>query len=415
MSTSFDDETLIAYLDGELSSDLVQSIEHELHADTTLQSRIHALQVTDNLLFELPDVQPNPDLAQSTIEMVTLDLDSARRLTWREWIQKNYLYAVCLASLFMLALGAVCGQILTGRATNRLLEQLPAFVEYRSLQHVSSPEWLERLESLGPLLVAAAENGGPKIIGNEQVPTDTAGRRLWVEELDEYDRVRLENNRQDFFAEAPQERQRIVEVAHAVFDDPAKVQDRLDAIRAYAAILDAAGTRQVTLVQDMSIEEKSDWIRQRVASILLRNYAAEMADEDKQAIRSWLFYDLNWFDDEVVLIQELWLEESVSSIKQTDINALRNRLSKNATELLDMLSSDLRQREFIGFWVDAVLRPEAPTAQSVSYEVLKKSFEEADEEFQVDLELMPEEQARAELRKQLGVTEIPTDAASENN
>ena len=81
----FDDESLVAFLDGELPAPEASVIESALESDASLQNRVRTLRNTWDLLGELPDVQPNPVLAQSTIEMVALAVDKESR-SWISWL-----------------------------------------------------------------------------------------------------------------------------------------------------------------------------------------------------------------------------------------------------------------------------------------------------------------------------------------
>ena len=82
MPTPTDDETLVAYLDGELSREETLRFEQNLHTEPGLQKRVNDMQASWSLLSELPCPSPRRDLTQSTIEMVTLAI---RRLSVRRW------------------------------------------------------------------------------------------------------------------------------------------------------------------------------------------------------------------------------------------------------------------------------------------------------------------------------------------
>ncbi len=67
-----DDELLVAYLDNELSDADKQSLEQKLTASEALRMRLQQLRSAWDLLDELPATKPDPNFAQSTIEMVAM-------------------------------------------------------------------------------------------------------------------------------------------------------------------------------------------------------------------------------------------------------------------------------------------------------------------------------------------------------
>ena len=64
------DEILVAYLDGELSAAETERLESQLASEAELRERLHQLQVSWDLLDELPQSQPDRSFLQSTIELV---------------------------------------------------------------------------------------------------------------------------------------------------------------------------------------------------------------------------------------------------------------------------------------------------------------------------------------------------------
>lgn len=407
MPTRFDDETLVAYLDGELPSEQVTAVEQGLHEDVGLRERLKSLRATWDLLSELPEETPNPQLAQSTIEMVTVALN--KEASWSEWMAGNRWLVLGILSLLMMVTGALLGRVVTRRITTQLLTDLPVIVEYRSLESIENVPWLEELAAIEHLL-AIGEGGGPDLIGDGKVPLGNQERAQWVDGLGETDRGRLEDNLQDFLAESQARKQEMRRISERILEDPQRTSTYLRTIRAYWEIRDTTRRKELAYFDNLeTVQEKVDWVKQRVASAMLTNYAANMLDDDRQAIFDW-FYQLPWLDLEpVMLMQDLSRDIEDSFITQQDIDNLRSQLSGQANKLLDALPHEEDRRVYIGFWVDAVLRPESNVA-TVTDAQLRQKFEELSGEAKDELEMMPEEEARAELLRMLGVTDLPADS-----
>ncbi|MEM8912942.1 MAG: hypothetical protein AAGC97_14340 [Planctomycetota bacterium] len=69
-----DDETLVAYLDGELPPGERKTLETRLVDDETLRARMRTLQQSWDMLTLLPSPAPDDRLVQSTLELVVADL-----------------------------------------------------------------------------------------------------------------------------------------------------------------------------------------------------------------------------------------------------------------------------------------------------------------------------------------------------
>ncbi len=81
-----DQSLLVAYLDGELSSDEIVAVEERLSREPELRKQLSHLEKTWDLLDELPSVEPSPSFTRSTLELVVDDeLKSALRGQKKMW------------------------------------------------------------------------------------------------------------------------------------------------------------------------------------------------------------------------------------------------------------------------------------------------------------------------------------------
>ncbi len=412
---SVNDETLVAFLDGELSDEQTTHIERLLESDGTLGNRLETLKATWNLLGELPEEAPNPQLAQSTMEMVALS-EVNRPVGWLPWLQRHrWLIGGCLCFAALL-IGAGVGRTATALFTGQLLSDLPTIAEYRSLQHIDSIEWLEKLATLEDL-PAAVGDSVPKVIGDGVIPEDFRDRRKWVRELQEIDKGRLDNNREQFGRDANKERLREISVA---IQSAADGTELLATARAYSALLDAVGSRESQRIQSESdLQLRFATVEQRVVRMLTARYASEMTPADKAAMLEWLDW-LQWdgenFDvfqssndpDQLVFQELLYRDADESLITNVHTDELiRNdeRLSTRARRLLSTIDDQQQLRAAIGFWVFSVISPQSDALEPVSFERLRAQFDKLRQEDRDLLELMPEDKARRELTRQLGVAE----------
>ena len=185
MSPQINDETLVAYLDGELPREQSATLEDRIRENEDLRQRVSALRESWNLLGELPEDAPRVDLARSTIEIIALEVQQESR-GWRGWVSAYRWPIIAASGLLLFALGALAGVAANRALTARILAQLPTIVEYRSLQNLDSVdfepgEFLDRLARVPHLIEAASHHGGPALIGDGHVPTGITERRAWVE------------------------------------------------------------------------------------------------------------------------------------------------------------------------------------------------------------------------------------------
>ena len=107
-SAQRDDDSLVAYLDGELDDAETARIEQRLASEPALRTRLQDLQRTWDLLDSLPIVKTDDAFTQSTIELTVQQVtrDSARR---RHWLRRlgPVLALGCLALVTALAARAL--------------------------------------------------------------------------------------------------------------------------------------------------------------------------------------------------------------------------------------------------------------------------------------------------------------------
>lgn len=99
-----DDELLVAYLDGELSSREENLLMDRLLSDQELNRRLQLLQEGWDWLDKLPDATPNEKLVESTLELVVADIVKAKPKSGSLWSRYRLplsLAGVCLAAVLV--------------------------------------------------------------------------------------------------------------------------------------------------------------------------------------------------------------------------------------------------------------------------------------------------------------------------
>ncbi|MCA9131592.1 MAG: hypothetical protein KDA45_00485 [Planctomycetales bacterium] len=402
MPPPIDDETLVAYLDGELPPQQQTHLEQDLQSDSDLQQRVAALRASWDMLEELPLVEPRRNLAESTIEMVALAMEKDAR-TWWGWLAANRWLVWAVVCLGTLAAGAQTARWWTSSTHQRILADLPAIVEHRSLQHVDSTEFVEKLAEIPRLAEAVGLEGSAPRIGDSPVPRQLQERRQWMEQLDTMQQGRLANSFREF--QRDPRRAQLKAIADWMYASPAKTEHYLQAVRAYSRLLDRLGEKQKALLQKMSVEERVAEIRGRVNELLVLNYSPD--DQDREAIRAWLDHlrfeednqqRLIFFPDlDSLIIYELLTRDPADSfVTADDVSGLLQRLSAPAVELLSNLANPSAQRYHLGLWVSAVVQSPAQAADTAD---LEDKFRNLPEARQDELEILPEDEVRRILRQ----------------
>ena len=146
-----DQETLTAYLDGELEADARAEVEKRLSDDEAFRLRMQRMEDAWALLDALPQTEADMSFTQTTVEMVALaakeEVDaidrSSRQRRWIGWT----------ASVIAVGLAAVVGFRLVDQFTSaendQLVRDLPVIENVELYRHVDNIEFLRQLEAEG--------------------------------------------------------------------------------------------------------------------------------------------------------------------------------------------------------------------------------------------------------------------------
>lgn len=402
MPNEFDDETLVAFLDGELEQQQSQAIEAELDSDPELQQRVATLRQSWDLLSELPSPVPNPDLARSTIELVTLELDTKPKRGWHSWKYRRPLLLVLFAGLSV-ALGALAGQFLSVAFAGHLRRNLDVIADYAALKEIDSVEWLNELDAINYLTTAFPGDA----IGDGNVPERWREREQWMDSLDEIDRGLLQDNAKAFVREPEERKDSLREVMKVIHEQAEETNDLLPQVRAYAALLDSRSGKQKETLKSMPINKRREQVQLIVNFKMRTIFAAQMPEKDRVAIDRWLLSNDFLPND----VNELMFDSSF--MPETLMQDLISQLSDEARSILEPQTVE-EQSLSLGYWVTSVVFPEQKAAVSAEQlaEVLAQLANDSDYQAADELErieLLPEEQAQRVLRRMAGADDEELD------
>ncbi len=396
-----DDEMLVAYLDGELAAEQHGEVTYRLSRDGDLKKRVAALQASWDILSELPEQPPRRDLAQSTMEIVTLAIEKESR-GWRGWLADNRWLALGVAGLVMLVAGAATAKAINNYMTRQLLANLPAIVDNPSLQHIDSLEFLEKLVKLRDKLVDVAGNrAGRHVIGDGRVPSDIDDRRSWIEKLDQGGRGKLESNLRDYVPLSPERKEIVRQICDKIFENSDQAPQYLQTIRAYGVFLDRLGVKTIAELQGEPIDTRVAAVSAWISKLLALNYVPKA--DDRERFREWLNHimekeeNMNYFYSEMQIVRELLYGDPEYPLLVTDedVTTLIKSLNPTTAKLLYDITDASARRSTLGRWIDASVFPTLPTA---AVEDLERSYQGLPQDRKNAFEFLPEEEVRKRLR-----------------
>ncbi len=404
MTIEFDDEALVAYLDGELTEDERKQIDAQLAAQPQLRKRLSDLRATWDILECLPSEPPSPRFAETTLEMAALASNSKQPLSTSNWIIKNIGRVLLIAFPLFFVAGFAMSRVMHNRVEKQLLRDLPILVDWRSLSNVDSIEWLNVLIDQ-PDLVRAYQDDELGLVGDGDVPADLNERREWLNQLSDSDRGRLNVNLTEFRQREPARQSELRNVIQAIYENPAKKQGYLMAARAYELLLQEQSMTERAALYDLPLEDRRRELGHLISVKLSKLYAKSIPSNDAEAIRSWADemtskYLIGRNADALQSVYfELVVNYATSEISLEDFEILGSRLSPEAQRILAGLNSSDTYVDSIVDWIAALAGPSDPSTDRLSADRLKELYLNLPGTQQDKIDLLQPEQAKAAIRK----------------
>ncbi|MFO0941167.1 MAG: hypothetical protein U0930_10395 [Pirellulales bacterium] len=136
------DEVLVAYLDGELAAEEADAVRDRISHDPALKKRVEELQASWALLDQLPAPNHNPQLAQSTIELITQGIAQSEQVTLHNRLRQYRWYALAIASAATALIGAWFSSSQHRSFQQSVVDNLFVMTHLREFESIDSQEWL---------------------------------------------------------------------------------------------------------------------------------------------------------------------------------------------------------------------------------------------------------------------------------
>lgn len=369
----FDDETLVAYLDGELSEEQASRVRESIGRDPLLKRRVEELQASWNLLDQLPTANPNPQLAQSTIELITQGIVKSDKSNLFTWLKRNRWLAIAGLSLVTVSIGFWLSTQNQRNFQQAVVEDLFVLAHFRELDNIDSEAWLEKLASITEL-----ERAGLPLYNASSFPTLPAKRkelRGWIENLDTPQKQVLQSAYRTFHASDKERQASLRSMAQQL--KSADSEKTFNLIKAYSALMNKIGTTEAIQIKgEEDLNKRVDELQIIVRRELAISYP--LSDEEKSHIVDWcdqlkagnLFF-LNAEDPDGEIIRLLDIESSDSNIQAEDVERLMQCVDQRGQELLKSLATSL-QTKILKLWIVNSLPNIQPRAQYSSAELLDR-------------------------------------------
>jgi hypothetical protein len=385
---SWDDADLVAYLDGELSEKETLGLERQLSSDQMLRQRVSELEKAWNLLDVLPEPAINATLAQSTIELLALELMEDRQLPYWKRLCRRPLIWVTICSAAAILVGGATAGLLQKKSMHQMALILPVLTNLPELNLIDNTQWLERLAEIEHLL----EAGLPLYTDNAfpNPPTRPGEVETWIDGLDTNLRVELSDHFSAFQALPVERKNSIVRLQQLINSD--SQPDYAQILKAYSGLVRQIGSAELAQLQaekDLSI--RSEKLQQVVYRELAIGYSGVLSEQEREGIRQWAnqvkesnfeyFFGIEDPDSEIILMLDLPMTGSI--IDAQDIAELIARINPSGQSVLERLDENQRSKA-LRLWVFTSLIGNR-TRPTLSTQQLKDIFDSLPVERQNEL------------------------------
>ncbi|GAB5404967.1 MAG: hypothetical protein Aurels2KO_31980 [Aureliella sp.] len=390
------DENLVAYLDGELPESEATRIEDAAQNDKALRRRIDELQDSWALLDELPDEKVNANLAQSTLEMVALEMGASR--TWREWAGQFRIPLLIATCGLVLGGGLALGKVRSYFDERAMLQKLPIVIVNDRLTAVASEEFLQFLATIKELPstipMREAESAlSPRIL----FTLDLDQRREWVNELPVEQQQVLASKIRDYkemegSESGVEELKEAIVIANFIASTTDQKEQRayVAAMNAYHAMVHDNTSFKIDMSEAIASGDQ-DAQRRLIYNELAYRY--ELTDSDRFVLREWasewyLYQGTSSLSAGMFVMMYLIRGQEDPEEVAYWLGELENDLEGTARELFTKIDTD-QQRDVALTWLNAATSGSDATGQE-----LLERFAELPERKKDELMLLPADHVR---------------------
>jgi hypothetical protein len=419
MASEFDDELLVAYLDGELDAAQTQQIDQQIATHAELRDRVNQLRMTWDMLDELPVAPPSPRFAETTLEMAALSSPEEPKSALKfaaHWLFNNAsrIFIFVLPLLFLG--GFFASRVGQSRVERQLLRDLPILVDWRALSNIDSQEWLDALVEQPDLVPAfnGTELGG---VGDGNVPIPLNERRDWVAKLNDTDRARLTSNLTEFRQSEPTRQSVLRNVIEKVYADPAKKEKYLSAARCYELLLQKQSMTQRSTLYEMPLSERKSELTHLISVHRSQLFAKEMPPADATAIRRWAermrseYTILHGTESDALRLVDMdLLVNPVCRITYEDFEYLASEMSDEARSILGGLNGTNSKTDTLVYWIHALMVSNDASGDRIGPDKLRELYMNLSGSQQDQVDLLPPQEAKSLLLKLSKPRRQPTES-----
>ena len=274
-----DQETLVAYLDGELSETETVEVEKLLTTSAELRQQLNGLERTWDLLDELPEVEASELFTRSTMEMAIGDQVQTVLRRRRKFWTIPLRIAIMILVPVMACLGTYAVTKWRQKAPIRsLVADMPLLSNYELYESVKTIEFAKLLY----------ENG----VFSESMLVEEPNDFIW--EGSEQTLISLSDERKsdlqrkvERFGQLPEEAQQTFRDFH---NEMASTENRdalMDTIQFYDTWLQEIARDKMLSLQSMPPEERIAEIRKIDLAMRRNMYGINLDEEDKEIVLEW--------------------------------------------------------------------------------------------------------------------------------
>ena len=287
--TAAHDESLVAYLDGELDATERAQVEQRLNENDSYRRRLRELQGSWDLLDLLPSPKLSESFCNTTVEMAVVIADEhiradQLRLPRRRWLLGLAGATSCVTS----ALASYAGiRWLGGEQDTRLLQDIVMIKHLESLTHGESVAFLKSLDQAGlfrdEVRIKATET---ETLG-ELASKNLQQRRLWLDSTTTAEKLELASLQRRFRSLTETQRQQLRDFTETLLLEP-RSDALLEVMVRYSDWLSTVPAAQRFELLEEGPEQRVAKLRRLIEVRRFdRLRAANISPADVQVVRKW--------------------------------------------------------------------------------------------------------------------------------
>lgn len=275
------DETLVAYLDGQLDAADCEGVEARLASDPQFRSRLTELDRVWNALDTLPRPSASAAFTRTTVDMAAVSAGPGaedRTGVFRSWA---HVWGAAIAGL---AAGALITAILATAPERALLADLTTALHAHALEQAGSVEFLRRLPEEAPRVAAAFDDDSLEATRWADLhDASTPERRRWVEQQPPASLATVNDSLAAWNGATDSHRDSLRDLADQIAAAPDGAELRQTAL-AYDALVRRLDAADQSKLRRLPLDDRLNEVRRQADRWVLRS-RLDLSDTEKAALR----------------------------------------------------------------------------------------------------------------------------------